>query len=189
MSEQDDRDWLATLAGKPAAGADPATVNEAAAVRRALQAAREREQAPDMDVDGGLQRLLFRLRRDGLGGGRPAWVYPSLALAATVVIAAGIVLLQPAVIDDEPVYRGAPGTPPVLVVENPAQRGEALVAELASLGVTARITQFGANVTLEAEWPAQTGPAHTAFLQRNGLQPPAGGRLVIELRSLPAAPK
>jgi hypothetical protein len=182
MAERDDTDWFETLAGRmPPAGADPAVVKEAAAVRAAARAVRKAEPVPDLNVDAGLEQLLFRLRKERLAEpvGRPWRLYSGLALAATIVLAVGVVLLQPQV-EERPVYRGGPA-PQVLTSPDPRKLGAAIIADLDTLGMTPRLTQFGATVTIEVTWPEQPDPRHTAFLKRHGLKPPPGSLLVVEI--------
>jgi hypothetical protein len=189
MSEQNDHDWIDTLAGRNAAGADPATVKEAQAVRRAVLSLPADQEAQDLDVETGAQKLLFRLRREGLDGvsqNRKSWQrYSAFALAATLLLAAGVVMLQSPPVDDTPVYRGTGAQ----TINTPDTAGLAatLTAELEALGIQPKVTRFGATYTLSAGWPAKPDAQHAAFLKRNALKQPAGGTLVIELLQIDRA--
>src|SRR5436190_24148130 len=97
MAEQDDQNWFDTLAGRNRVNADPATTKEAQAVRRAVLALKPDQDTANLDVEAGTQQLLFRLRREGLDGvsREKSWrFYGAFALAATLVLAVGVVLLQ-----------------------------------------------------------------------------------------------
>ena len=109
MAEQDDQHWFDTLAGRAASDADPAALKEAQAVRRAVLALSADQDAKDLDVEAGAQKLLFRLRREGLDGAtkKRSWqTYGAFALAATLVLTVGVVLLQSPPVEDTPIYRG-----------------------------------------------------------------------------------
>lgn len=187
MADRDDRDWVDALAGKTPAGADPATVKEAEALRRAMLEQRRRESAPDFDADAGLQRLLFRLRQERLDGGqaRPARRYAAFALAATVVLAAGVLWLMPKPVEEErPVFRGVERAQ-TLFADDPVKAVEALVRDLEELGLKPRVTRREDATLVEAPWPEQTDERHRALLERRFLRPPEGRTLDVEVRRRP----
>src|SRR5258705_10285013 len=134
MADKDDQDWTDTLAGKPPADADPLTVKEAKAVRQAILERREREALSEFDSESGLQRLLFRLRQERLEGQRvpAARRYAAFALAATVVLAVGLLIFLPKPGDDEPVYRGVE-RPQTLLADDPVKASDALKRDLEGL--------------------------------------------------------
>jgi len=187
MPEQDDGNWIEGLAGKPpAAGAERATVAEAQAVRKAMLAARAADEGgADLDVEPGLQRLLFRLRQEKLAGAgsAPKRLYAGLALAASLVLVVGIVTLQrePPTGEDGVVFRGGPGAQ-MLISPDPGNLAQAMNADLDTLELEPIVTRFGANATVEAKWPLEQDARHTAFLKRFGLAPPKGDRLKVEIR-------
>jgi hypothetical protein len=181
QDEPGDQAWFDTLAGRAAADADEVTVNEAQAVRRALLASKP--DAPAQDLESGVQKLLFRLRREGLDNAAPrrkSWqVYGSFALAASLMLAVGVVMLQSSPTNDIPIYRG--GGAQTLSASDTVQLAAALSAEFEGLGIQPKVTRFGSTFTIAAEWPAKPDAKHTAFLKRHGLKQPASGPLVIEL--------
>ena len=187
MAEQDDQHWMALLAGRPAE-ADAATRKEAAAVRAALLATHDELVDAKHDVEAGVQRLLFRLRREHLLDERPRRApafYWGMALAASLFLAIGVVTLQPDWLrfNDEAVYRGS--APQVLSDAEPAQRAEAIKADLEAANIAVQLTVFGDIATLSADWPARPNAAQLAVLKKQQLKRPAGGQLRIEIR--PAA--
>jgi len=181
MSEQDDQNWFHTLAGRHPVGTDPATKKEAQAIRRAVLALKSEQEAAQLNVESGLQKLKFRLRREGLDGApkRKSWqVYGAFAMAATMVLTIGVVMLQQPPIDDAATYRGAGAQ--IITTLDTTQRAQTLIAELEALGIKPEVTRFGA-VTITAEWPAKPSAKHVAFLKRHNLQQPASSALRIEL--------
>lgn len=186
MSEQHDQTWLDALAGKPVTGGDPATVQEAIAVRQALLA----RAAQEFDAESGQQRLLFRLRQEkliGEGQARRSWrLYAGVAVAASLALVIGIMTLQEpptSTQTDGFVTRGGPGAPQVLTSADPAKLASELSADLDNIGLKPSITEFGASTTIEADWPQTPDAKHREFLQRYRLAPPDGARLRIEVRA------
>ena len=182
MAEQDDQHWFDTLAGRAASDADPAALKEAQAVRRAVLALSADQDAQDLDVEAGAQKLLFRLRREGLDGAtkKRSWqTYGAFALAATLVLTVGVVLLQSPPVEDTPVYRGVGAQ--TITAPDAAKLAAAITADLEALGIKPKVIRFGATFTLSADWPAKPDAKHAALLKRHALKQPAGGTLVIEL--------
>lgn len=64
----EDQDWLDALAGKPNPNADPEVTREATLLRQAIQRDDAALGVNDFDVEAGLQKLKFRMRREGLMG-------------------------------------------------------------------------------------------------------------------------
>ncbi len=183
MAEQDDRAWFDTLAGRESAGANPGTVKEAEAVRRAALAATLDQEAQDLNIESGAQQLLFRLRREGLdhaAAKKQSWqTWGAFSIAATLLLAVGVVMLQAPTVEDMLMYRGAGAQ--TLTTPDTAKLAATLTAELDALGIQAKITRFGATHTITANWPAKPDAKHAAFLKRHGLQQPASGMLTIEI--------
>jgi hypothetical protein len=135
---KEDEQWLSALAGKSDPAADPAINQQAAALRRALQAQRSRldKLVPDAD-DAQYQQLLFRLRREGLltanRGPRKLQLW---AIAATVVLGIGVVVQMGGLQygqDESTTLRGG-GNGTVLVVPNPEARLTEILAGLKAAG-------------------------------------------------------
>lgn len=183
MAEKNDQDWFDTLAGRTAANADPATAKEAQAVRRAVLAVKSDQDAQKFDVEPGAQKLLFRLRQEGLDGATPkkkTWqFYGAFALAATLVLAVGVVMRQPPPDEDMPIYRGSSAQ--TINTSDTTKLAATLTAELEAMGIKPKVIRFGATYTISAAWPAKPDAKHTAFLKRHTLIQPAGNTLVIEV--------
>lgn len=183
MAEQDDQHWFDTLAGRTAENADPATAKEAQAVRRAVLAVKPDQDAQEFDVEPGTQKLLFRLRQEGLDGATPkkkTWqLYGAFALAATLVLAISVIMLQPPPDEDTPIYRG--GSAQTINTSDTTKLAATLTSELEAMGIKPKVTRFGATYTISAAWPAKPDAKHAAFLRRYALKQPAGNTLVIEV--------
>src|SRR5688572_25308973 len=158
--EKDDQDWARILAGQPTADARADTRREAESLRHAIVAARNAESSPELDVESGLQRLLFRLRQQPPASEaprrRPWQAYAGMAMAASLALVVGLTMLRPdrettREYPSEPVYRGA--APQVLTTDNPRQLKDAIARDLEAAGVQPAIIELGRVVTLEAEWP------------------------------------
>ncbi|MBI3069611.1 MAG: hypothetical protein HYY79_12225 [Betaproteobacteria bacterium] len=189
MTERDDQDWFDTLTGKPVNGADPATVREAKALREAMLASQRREPGPEFEVEPGLQRLLFRLRRENLigdGARRGRWrLYSGFALAASLVLAIGLLVLQPwQVEDDQARFRGGEETQ-VIVSAEPVQLKDALSRDLHSLNLSPQVREAQGAFVIESQWPRRPEAKHQEFLERHSLRTPAGTRLRIEIHQRP----
>lgn len=188
MAEPNDQQWLDALAGRAGGQAPSPDAREAEALRKAILATRGEHETADHDVEVGVQRLLFRLRREGLADTpqKKSWrTWGTFAMAAMLMLAIGVVVLQAPQDIDVPVYRG--GGAQTLRVPDAAERAATLTRELEALNIQPKVTRFGNNLTIQAEWPAKPGAQHAAFLKRQSLQQPASGPLVIEL--LPSAGK
>jgi hypothetical protein len=186
MSEKDDEHWISALAGDlPPAGA-PATLAEAHAIREAMRRPPDEENIQGVDVEAGLQRLLFRLRQEGLAGDASRTslrrrVFVPLAVAASVLVATGIVVLQEPTTDDRFVYRESPGGTQVLLTADPAKLGAEIAAELRALGADPSVIEFGPKVTVQVNWPEKPDEKHERFLKRYRLKQPDAPGLRIEI--------
>ena len=138
-SDKEDEQWLSALAGRSDPAADPAINLQAESLRRALQAQSAKlDQAVPIADEAQYQRLLFRLREEGLlGADRQRRKIQLWALAATVVLGVGVVVQMGGLYrgqDDEAnILRGG-GKATVLVVENPEVRLTELLAGLKAAG-------------------------------------------------------
>jgi hypothetical protein len=182
-----DDDWLATLAGRPPAGADPEVVQEARRLREAMVEDLARRAGADRAAEG---RLVARLRREGRLPAHPWWPGPlPLALAASLVLGLMMVrMMMPPGVAPTP----APETPGFkeialpqrLTAPNPAARAQALAAGLRRFGLGVTERGEGAGWTLEAQ-VAPPGPAGlAAWLASQGLYLPADGDLLVMVTPL-----
>jgi hypothetical protein len=196
----DDDAWLDALRGRPRAGTSPATLAEATAVRDALRAAHAQRAAADAAVTAeerqSLQRLLFRLRREGLIDGKRADAaharhrrVPMAVAAAVLTLGLAITLVGPGLwqaAEDEPVLRSG-GAVQVIESNDVADTVQRLEAALKSAGATVAITDLGQGAReVAATVPAERRAAVAAALAPFGIKPPgADGALRIEVRVKP----
>ena len=138
-SDKEDEQWLSALAGRSDPAADPAINLQAETLRRALQAQSAKlEQAVPVADEAQYQRLLFRLREEGLlGADHQRRKIQLWALAATVVLGVGVVVQMGGLYrgqDDEANTLRGGGKATVLLVENPEVRLTELLTGLKAAG-------------------------------------------------------
>lgn len=200
MARPDDDDldaWLDGLRGRAAPGAAAATREQARAQRAAVTDAHAARQAAQPDDPQELQRLLFRLRREGLLGGERASAATRLRLpmaaAAALALGLAITMIGPALwhADDAPVLRGGASVQVIDVdaatLDDTVQRLQsALQGVGAVVSVSDSVVDPDGRATREvaATVPApRIGDAARA-LAPFGLAPPAAdGTLRVELRA------
>lgn len=142
----EDTQWLAALAGEPHGDAPAAINQEAAAVRKALQAqARLRDQeVPDAD-DKLFQQSLFRLKQAGLLRRTPVWRQPNAwGLAASLFLCVGVVVQMWGGFGDEDEslrMRGYGGHATVILVAEPEARLAELLQGLKVTGASVQVTR------------------------------------------------
>lgn len=162
--DKNDDQWLAALAGTPDSTNDIATKTQAEALRRALQAQSHRmDKVVPVADDIQYQRLLFRLRQEGLTGKQSSWSgvmqwgraqgqlaarvmtthnTVAWAIAATAVLVIGVALQMNTLQQGQDAshiqdaFRSG-GT--VLIVSNPKARAEELQAGLKSAGTETNV--------------------------------------------------
>lgn len=194
LTDKDDQDWFALLTGQSVPDAHPATAREAQALRRAVLA----EHATPVDEGSGragLERLLFRLRREGLlTPRRPVWRRP--AVWSAVAAAALVVSLLPWMLSREPhpgllpdpvpVQKGL-RLPQVLYAADPLDHARTLQAALTALGIAVQHLSQGDSQVLMAQLPQSPEVAVRDVLQQYRLTVPSDGKLLVEI--LPAQQK
>ena len=185
-------DWLDGLRGRrPRADAAPATAAEAQAERDAIAAAHAAQSGADDPQE--LQRLLFRLRREGLlqadGAAAASRWRRRLPLAAAAALALGlaITMIGPGLwqAEEAPVLRSGAAEQTLEVdaaaVDATAQR---LLESLRAVGATATITDLGRGAREVAASVPKARLAEAArALEAFGLKPPAAdGTVRVEVR-------
>lgn len=181
----DDDRWLEALRGQRPAGAPARTQAEAEALRRALLGAHDGETGPAATggTDAELQRLLFRLRREGLleRAPRAAWQWPAAA-AAVLVLGVSLVINLPG--GPEPETLRGSGAVQVLTVADPAEQARRIEALLRARGSEVGVHALGDGAyEVAATVPADRIDEVARALAPLALQPPdAQGLLRIELR-------
>lgn len=196
----DDDAWLDALRGRPRAGTAPATLAEATTVRDALRAAHAQRTAvggpATAEEQQSLQRLLFRLRREGLIDGKRADAahthhrrVPMAVAAAVLTLGLAITLVGPGLWqagEETPVLRSGSAVQ-AIESNDVADTVQRLEAALKSAGATVAITDLGEGVReVAATVPSERRDAVAAALVPFGIQPPgADGALRIEVRVKP----
>lgn len=193
-ANNDDENWTRALTGRPPDGADPATLAEAKALREAILKVKPADPAADSDVESGLQRLLFRLRQEGLAQRRTAMRPQAwMALAASALLAVGVATMMHEGLEtavqplpqESPMRSRSLERPQIVFTENVAQAAAALKRDLESLGLTPTVTEGEDAVRIETAWPADAGERHRALLERHYLPLPESGTLRVEVRRRP----
>lgn len=197
MANPDPRDdldhWLDGLRGRDRADAPAATRAEAQAQRSAIAEAHRDAQAARPDDPQELQRLLFRLRREGLLGAEArATAHPwrlrlPVAAAAALALGLAITMIGPGLwqADEEPVLRSGAA---VQTLEADASQVEAAAQRvqqaLRSAGATVTVNDIGAGAReVAATVPKERLAEAARALAPLGLRPPAAdGTLRVEVR-------
>lgn len=188
---KDDDAWLDALRGRSRAGTDESTRREAQATRRALLEARSQRDTTTEPDSQELQRLLFRLRREGLIGA-PAtangWrLRAPVAVAAALALGLALTLTMPTLWlssgDDGEVLRGSGSAQTIEVADVPATLQQ-LDALLRTTGALVAVTDIGNGATeVSAILPGKQSDAFVAELGRFGVKPPGrDGVLRIDVR-------
>lgn len=192
-THDDDLDaWLDALRGRPRAQTSAATRIEADAQRAALLRARADRDSEGTDAQQ-LQRLLFRLRREGLLGPesateRSVW-RKRLPMAAAAALALGlaITMFGPGVHwippEDDTVVRS--GVAPQIVLSNDvADTVRMLEALLRGAGAAVAVSDLGDGAReVAATVPREQIDAVTPALAALGVRAPArNGALRVEVR-------
>jgi hypothetical protein len=206
--DKDDAQWLEALAGRPDASGDSLSNMQAVALRRALK-----EQSKHMSKvipiadDVEYQKLLFRLRREGLTGNRNSWTevtqwglvkgqmaarvmaaHRTLAwvIATTIVLLIALVfqsnLSQQGQNNDQmrDILRGSQGT--VLIVLNPKDRAAELISGLKVIGTEPMVTQ-GANDSVQLRFKSSS--ATLEYLSTQRIEPMVTDGFVVLTLTLP----
>lgn len=199
MSLEDDEKWLAILAGRDSGdAADPGTKREAEALRRVILSRHgdDDSESPVLD-DKGLDRLLFRLKRENLLDKQERretlsrwWSVPAAA-AAAVILAIMLPLTwqltktpedDPAGTSEWTRMRGSVETQ-LILSENPKLIATGIVEELNRLGIEVKLDEFEGHWYVDAQLPVPPPEQLKAFLDSKGLSPGQTGRMVLEIYS------
>ena len=185
MADADDDRWLEGIAGRAGADATP-EAREAAKLRAAIRARSTGPGPSDAEIEAGLQRLQFRLRREGLAGeASRARGWAGWALAASVLVAVATVALyrqglHPAVEEDEAFgIRG--GRVQQLSAPEPARKADAIAEDLRALDITVIRRDTKDASTLEALVQNRADPRLAAALARHGLDAGDSGPVLVRV--------
>lgn len=193
---KDDQDWLDALAGKPNADAAPDTNRRAAALRASMLSIRKAETALEPSDDG-LERLLFRLRSEGLlGKEKQPWrlrLPTVFALAASVLFAVGLGAvfftkkqeLVPLAVESaisEPVAVRSASSAQPLFSDNPEQLAADIRRDFSAVKITFRKLPVGKSIYLKADLPENLSAEALQVFDQYRLSIPYDRELVIEIR-------
>jgi hypothetical protein len=186
--DRDDDAWLDVLRGRAHPEVNSATRIEAQDTRRAVLDANRRTHASTSTEPEELQRLLFRLRREGLlSSGAFAWkVRSAWAIAATLVLAIAFTALVPSSLfesGDEPVLRGE-GAVQIMEVTDVNASAMQIESVLRGAGASVAVFELGNGAReIAATVPEDRIDAATRELASFGIQAPGrDGALRVELR-------
>lgn len=185
--DPDDDHWFALLTGHEVPEAHPETVREAQLLRQTILAEASEAASPPAtaEVPAGLDRLLGRLRAEGLLTPRQPWwrqprTWSLLAVAATVLCSMPWVMraLQP-----EPTEVIKTLTlPHFLYAADPVAQTQSLQTALRAQGITARVQAQGPGHYLTATLPQPVPEAVLRVLSTYGLDAPADGQLHVVIQ-------
>jgi len=183
MADDDEEQrWIEALAGRGGAGGDAAR-REAEALRAVLVDDRREPVLDGAGLESGLQRLMFRLRRENLlGKGRPLASWLPLAMAASLVAAVGVAswvaLDRPAEVEEFE-FRG--GNVQQIAAAEPARTADAIAADLRALDITV-VRRDGKTASfVEALVQNRADPRLAPALARHGLVPGDAGPVLVRV--------
>lgn len=148
-TEREDAAWAEALAGRPPEGMDPATRRQADLLRAGLQRRKAKLDAGiEAPSEANFQRLLFRLRQEGLDRPKPAALplhrRPAVwGIAASLMLATVITFQQVDFMggqEDELTMRSAPDKATVRLVDDVSASRDELVALLKQAGAVPKVS-------------------------------------------------
>ncbi len=214
MNNDKDQDWLDALAGKPNVDADPDVTRHASALRQAIQQHDAALDLSEVDTEENLQKLKFRLRREGLIEieQRPAteprikggWFgqvfsgsgfslalnrrFVQFAIAASVVLTVGLMmrthLHQEPLQNESEIMRGL-GDRQIVLAADPEERLRQLTAELDQLGIKYQVARKVDEILLKIQGVDPVKEDVESFLERNYIKPPVRDSLELDIRPIP----
>lgn len=191
--EIDDETWLALLRGKPITSEQNTDSEQMKLLRATIADWYRDEIEPDEKPDqAALERLLFRLRAEGLlkASSRPSWKKPPrwLAMAASLaVVAIGISLVihyqRPTeqFPSEGTVMRGVEAAQSVKA-QDPEQVLKRLQQEYDRLGISYQVQRKNTAILVDAYIPSELEAPLKALLEELGVKQDSNGRLLVEIR-------
>jgi hypothetical protein len=166
-TDRDDAAWAEALAGRPPVGMDPAARRQAELLRAGLQRRKAKLDAGiEAPSESNFQRLLFRLRQEGLD--RPKEALPlhrrpfAWGIAASVMLATVITIQQVGFLgsqDDGLAMRSAPEKATIRLVDDLQASQAEMVALLKQAGADPKVTVIEATgdvvIQVEATQPVR----------------------------------
>jgi hypothetical protein len=191
MENKEDKDWIDALAGKTSPNADPKVVQRATLLRQAIQKQNAALGLSDVEVEAGIQKMMFRLRRDEIGRVEPRKFindrYAQFAIAASIILTVGLTMRV--YLHDQPIQNEAEimrgGSDRQLVLTpDPETRLNQITTELDRLGIKYQIERKEGKILLLAHGVDPTKDDVAGFLQRNHITPPVQDSLELDIRQL-----
>ena len=201
---KEDQDWLDALSGKSPEGIDPLVLAQASAVRNALVSRREAIESDANSVgDSGLNEIRARLQREGLmdspkggqqkngwwlrtieifglisrGGGAKAAPIWGLAVVLVATVLVTIQVRAPEE-NEADILRGDPSVT-TLIVDNPLQRANELLAALKPLTGAVEVSQLSGG---RFQLRVQDSQKVSDFLAEQRIEPNVvGGYITIDV--------
>jgi len=190
MNKDEDQDWLDALAGKPTQNADPEVTRRATLLRHAIQRHDAALGVNEFDDEAGLQKLKFRMRREGLSGeSKPAFYsnrFVKYAMAASIVLTIGLTmrlyLHEQPMQNEADIMRGS--NQQIVLAADPEARLKQLAFELDRLGIKYQVERKDGKILLKAQGVDPVKEDVADFLERNHIKPPVGMDVELDIRPL-----
>jgi hypothetical protein len=190
-NRDEDQDWLDALAGKPDPDANPAVTKRATLLRQAIQQHDAALGVNDFDTEAGLQKLKFRMRREGLvTESKPSFIhnrFVQYAMAASIILTVGLTmrlyLYEQPIQNEIGIVRGS--NQQIVLAADPEARLKQLTTELDKLGIQYQVDRKEGGIILMARGVDPVKDDVAEFLERNHITAPVGTDLALELRPLP----
>jgi hypothetical protein len=160
-------------------------------LRQTIQRHNTTFEPSEFDTETSLQKLKFRVRREGLSGDvqRPSMSKNlfQFAMAASVVLVVGLMmrnfLPQESPQNEAEIMRGM-GDRQIVLVAEPEIRLKQLTTELDHLGIKYQVERKEAKIILNIQGIDPTKDDVASFLERNLITPPVGMEVLLDIRPL-----
>jgi hypothetical protein len=190
-NKDEDQDWMDALAGKPSPDADPEITRRATLLRQTIQRHNTTFEPSEFDTETSLQKLKFRVRREGLSGDvqRPNMSKNlfQFAMAASIVLVVGLMmrnfLPQESPQTEAEIMRSM-GDRQIVLVAEPEIRLKQLTTELDQLGIKYQVERKEAKIILKIQGVDPAKDDVASFLERNHITPPVGMDVLLDIRPL-----
>jgi len=190
-NRDEDQDWLDALAGKPDPDANPAVTKRATLLRQAIQQHDAALGVNDFDTEAGLQKLKFRMRREGLvTESKPSFIhnrFVQYAMAASIILTVGLTmrlyLYEQPIQNEIGIVRGS--NQQIVLAADPEARLQQLTTEMDKLGIKYQVERKEGRIILMAHGVDPLKDDVAEFLERNHITAPVGTDLALELRRWP----
>ena len=178
MSLEDDEKWLGILSGRDSgASVDPRVKREAEALRRAILSKHSKDSQEDPSLDeGSLDRMLFRLKREGLleaqkvkprrYGAFPAAIAAMLVLAIVIPLAYQMTSIRDSQQLGDEEWTQMRGGEEIQQIwsDDPARMAIDIKGKLEALGVQSKIDEFEGHWYVDAYLPVPVSGQIQDFL-------------------------